>query len=196
MSDMREAFEKWCLSTHANRNNFYLSEGWKSAWHARDAEIEALKEEVADLNSELIRVEEERNNAIHREHEASEQMRACHNLLDKLGAPRNQDNGFSYHLNGRLSRLTHEVIQASWICTIETADAHLNALKAEHAALVEALRVVGPFSIVGGDAIRRLNPDSKQQINAPTKWAVGQSIERGSESIAKHIETINAAIEG
>jgi hypothetical protein len=41
-------------------------------------------------------------------------MSACHSILDRLGAPRNQDNGINYHLNGRLSRLVANETRKLW----------------------------------------------------------------------------------
>lgn len=62
----------------------------------------ALAESKSDRVAEL---ESERNDLMHREHEATVQMSDCHKVLDRLGAPRSQDNGLNYYLNGRLSRL-------------------------------------------------------------------------------------------
>lgn len=75
-------------------------------------------------------IEKERNDALHRVHEAQEQMRACHEILDRLGAPRNQDNGLNYHLNGRLSRLVANETGQLWAARMEELKALLRRARA------------------------------------------------------------------
>lgn len=78
----------------------------------------------------VAKLEVERNDAIHREHEASEQIRACHEILDRLGAPRNQDSGLSYHLNGRLSRLVANETGQLWEARMGEMEALLRRARA------------------------------------------------------------------
>ena len=78
----------------------------------------------------VAKLEVERNDAIHREHEASEQIRACHEILDRLGAPRDQDSGLSYHLNGRLSRLVANETGQLWEARMGEMEALLRRARA------------------------------------------------------------------
>lgn len=86
------------------------------------ARVEEQEDELKRLRERLQEVEEDRNGAIHREHEASEQMRFCHKILDRIGAPRNQDNGLSYHLNGRLSRLVRNETGKLWEAEMQSRE--------------------------------------------------------------------------
>ena len=104
-------------------------------------EIEELEELRASNHSLVLQVEElesERNNYMHREHEAQEQMRFCHKILDRIGAPRNQDNGLSYHLNGRLSRLIRNETGKIWEAELREAETERDRYRDEVVNLLKS----------------------------------------------------------
>lgn len=102
-------------------------ESLRASNHAFTLQVEELEDEGRRLRARLQEVEEDRNGALHREHEASEQMRFCHKILDRIGAPRNQDNGLSYNLNGRLSRLIRNETGKLWEAEMQTRERLLRA---------------------------------------------------------------------
>ena len=97
-------------------------ESLQTSNHAFTLQVDELENECKRLQARIQEVEEERNGAIHREHDASEQMRFCHKILDRIGAPRNQDNGLSYHLNGRLSRLVRNETGKLWEAEMQSRE--------------------------------------------------------------------------
>lgn len=92
--------------------------------------IETYRKVLGDKGTRVAELESKRNSLIHREHEASSQMFECHKILDRLGAPRDQDNGLSYHLNGRLSRLVAGETGKLWAAEMQTMTALLRRARA------------------------------------------------------------------
>lgn len=59
--------------------------------------------------------------------------------------------------------------------------------------LLEALKVLGPFSVVQGDTITRLQPGSNVQLNMSATWAVSSEA-RSGHKIRTAVEKINAIL--
>lgn len=107
-----------------------LEESWSLAMDeiaTLKLKLENAQEDRDAYRAKSVELEEERNSYMHKEHEASEQMRFCHKILDRIGAPRNQDNGLSYHLNGRLSRLIRNETGKLWEAEMQSRERVLRA---------------------------------------------------------------------
>lgn len=59
--------------------------------------------------------------------------------------------------------------------------------------MVEALKVLGPFEVVQGDTIKRLQPHSQQLLNSSATWAVSSS-DRSGHLIRKTVQELNEAL--
>ena len=107
-----------------------MSDKLIKALNARMEELDRADYQTR-LHDRCIELEEERNDHMHRAHEAQEQMQLCHRILDRIGAPRNQDNGLSYNLNGRLSRLIRNETGKLWEAELRKVEVERDRMTSE-----------------------------------------------------------------
>lgn len=93
-------------------------------------------------------------------------------------------NEYEAEIRGELEALKHDIERYVKIA---------GDLATENEELLEALKLLCPFELVQGDAIRRTNPHSKQMLNSNECWAVSSG-RFPAFKIRKSIETINKAI--
>ena len=117
--------------------NYENMKALEESWSLAMDEIATLKLKLENAQEDRdaylaksVELEEECNSYRHKEHEAAEQMRFCHKILDRIGAPRNQDNGLSYHLNGRLSRLIRNETGKLWEAELRKAEIERDRFRA------------------------------------------------------------------